>query len=91
MVPSGIISSHACHVHLSCMSHDCRFPVPVSGKAQQPPWFTSALRNEVLFLEMKEWSVASQLHPQALAGEAPWKLDYQFALAQGTHTFLHVM
>lgn len=69
-------------MHVACLCH--RFPVPVCGKTQQPPWITSALRNEVLFAEVEEWSVNSHLHPLALVGDAPWRLDYQFALAQGT-------
>ncbi len=64
-----------------------RFPVPHFGQGQPPPapWITSALRNEILFAELAEWALSTHLHPQALAGEAPYSLHYQFKHAQGLH------
>lgn len=64
----------------------CRFPVPACSQPQPhppAPWIISSLRNEILFLELAEWTLTSHLHPQAIEGESPYSIHYQFQHAEG--------
>ena len=60
-----------------------RFPVPNLKSTNQPPWYQSSLRNEVLFLSISDVGLSTQLTPPALAGEATYTLDAYFNNAKG--------